>query len=304
MGNQRPDGKTIVISGGTDGMGRGLALARLRAGDEVVAIGSSAAKGEALQQEAARLGASSRLRFLGADLSSIAENQRVVDDIARNHPAVDALVLCANRQSPQRVETVEGLEFTFSLYYLSRYLLSHGLRAQFDAAAAPVIINVAAPGIKVGSVNFDDLQLEQKYGTLRAQTQCGRANDLLGVAFAEEASSKARYYLYHPGFTATLGGIAHLKQPTKGIITLLSKLAAKPVEKAIVPMVAAIDNPPSAPLTADNQGKPVDLSTKTFDPDTARRLSEVTRQLVLSRVGEITLLPPAPSNNGARDARR
>jgi NAD(P)-dependent dehydrogenase (short-subunit alcohol dehydrogenase family) len=300
MGNKRPNSKTVVISGGTDGMGRGLALARLEAGDTVVAIGSSPEKGKALQAEAVRLGAADRFTFIRADLSSIAENERVVSDIARDHRAVDALVLCANRQSPKRVETAEGLEFTFALYYLSRYLLSHGLRAQFDAAPNPVVINVAAPGITMGSVNFDDLQSKEKYGTIRAQGQCGRANDLLGVAFAAEPSSKARYVLYHPGFTATLGGIAHLKQPAKGIIKLLSKIAAKPVAKAIEPMVEAIDNPPAAPLTANNQGKPVDLGLKTFDPATARRLAKVTRDLVVSHVREIPLLPAPAGDDVSR----
>ncbi|KPI19089.1 short-chain dehydrogenase/reductase SDR [Actinobacteria bacterium OK074] len=290
---------TVVISGGTDGMGRGIALARLALGDTVVAIGSSEAKGAALAAEAGGLGAGERFRFVKADLSSIAEVQRVVDLIAREHAAVETLVLCANRQSPSRIQTPEGLEFTFGLYYLSRYLLGHGLRKQFDAAEHPVIINFAAAGLKVGSVNFDDLQAEKRYSVLRAQAQCGRANDLLGRAFALEPSSKARYVLYHPGFTATLGGIAHLKQPVKGIITVLSKIAAKPVDKAIAPMLELIDAPPADRLTAIDRGKPVDLSMKTFDPDNARRLADVTRQLVLKHYGPTHLVP----DSDARDTR-
>jgi hypothetical protein len=53
----------------------------------------------------------------------MAEVERVVADIAHRHTVVDALVLCANRPSPRRRETVDGLEDTFALYYLSRYLL-------------------------------------------------------------------------------------------------------------------------------------------------------------------------------------
>ncbi|PRY40558.1 SDR family NAD(P)-dependent oxidoreductase [Umezawaea tangerina] len=288
MGNER---KTVVISGGTDGMGRALALARLDRGDKVVSIGSSQEKGAVLLAEAARLGAADRVTFLRADLSSIAENARVVAEIAREHTAVDALVLCANRVNPKRVLTEDGLESTFALYYLSRYLLGHGLRALFDASAAPVVVNIAAPGVTMGAVDFDDLQTERGYGAVRAQARSGRANDLLGVAFAEQASSRARYVLYHPGFTASLGGIAHLGQPVKGIITLLAKVAARPVAEAVRPVVGMIDAPPSAPLTADDRGKLVDLGLRTFDPEAARRLARVTRRIVVARVGESPLLP-------------
>ncbi|WP_431727299.1 SDR family NAD(P)-dependent oxidoreductase [Verrucosispora sp. TAA-831] len=288
---QQAGSRTIVIAGGTDGMGRGTALARLERGDTVVAIGTKPAKGAEVAAEAARLGAAGRFHFIPADLSSIATVEKVVDQIAAAHPAVDALVLCANRQNAKRLETAEGLEFTFSLYYLARYLLGHGLRAQFDAAADPVIINVASPGIKVGSVNFDDLQAERKYSQLKAQTQCGRANDLLGRGFEQAPSSKARYVLYHPGFTATLGSIGEMKQPIRGLITLASKFAAKSIDEAIAPIVELIDNPPAERLTAIDRGKKVDLSIKTFDPATARRLADVSRELVLKNYGATRLLP-------------
>ncbi|WP_084392870.1 SDR family NAD(P)-dependent oxidoreductase [Nocardiopsis listeri] len=300
MRKQSPSKKTVVVQGGTDGMGRGMVMARLKAGDTVIALGSNVEKGRRLSREAAALGAGDRFRFIRANLSSIAENERVVAEIREQHPVIDALVLCANRQAPQREVSPEGLEFTFGLYYLSRYLLSHGLRAEFDAAPAPVIINIAAAGLKVGKVNFADLQFEEKYSTIRAQMQAGRTNDLLGRSLADEPSSKARIVLYHPGFTKTLGGIAHLKQPVKGIITFLSKVAAKSVEAAIAPMVAVIDSPPSERLTGINQGKSVDLTMDTFDPARARKLAEVTRRLVVTHHGQSPLLPEAAKDRDGK----
>ncbi|WP_063793180.1 SDR family NAD(P)-dependent oxidoreductase [Frankia sp. R43] len=291
MEQRHPDGRTVVVSGGTDGMGRGIVLARLGRGDTVVVIGSGEAKGAALMADAALLGAAGRCHFVQVDLSSIAAVERVVEVIAREHPVVDALVLCANRLNRTRRESPEGLESTFSLYYLSRYLLGHGLRFQLDSADNPVIMNFAAPGLKVGSVKFDDLQAERRYGILRVQAQCGRANDLLGRNFLQSPSSRARYVLYHPGFTATRGGVAHLRQPARGIITVLGRVAARSVDQAIAPMVELIDRPPAERLTAIDRGKPVDLSLRTFDPDNARRLAEVSRSLVLTRYGPTQLLP-------------
>lgn len=288
MRSQQP--KTIVISGGTDGMGRATALARLRRGDTVVVIGSNEAKGRALAEEAGRTGAVGRLQFLRADLSSIAEVERVAADIAHHHPVVDALVFCANRQSPKRRETVDGLEYTFGLYYLSRYLLSRRLSPQMDTSAAPVIISVAGVGNTAGAIHWDDLHLERRYSTIRAQLQAGRANDLLGVAFAQQATGKAAYVMYHPGFTRS-GDVSMLNPLVRGIIRLLARFAARPVQTSIRPIVEFIDNPPRAALTALDRGKPVDLSLKTLDPSEADRLAILTEQVLSQHTAET---PPRP----------
>ncbi|TXK39519.1 SDR family NAD(P)-dependent oxidoreductase [Nonomuraea sp. C10] len=272
--------KNVIISGGTDGMGRATALARLARGDQVTVIGSSAAKGRALLAEAD----SDRLRFLRADLSSIAEARRAIAEIAGRHGTVDALALFANRVNARRLETADGLESTFALYYLSRYLLSHGLRPLLDAAPDPVVVNVAGVGVTTGRIFWDDPQLTRGYGQVRAQLQAGRANDLLGVAFARHAESRARYVLYHPGFTRS-GLDGHPNPLVRAGLKTLGRLFARPVADAVAPVVAWIDAPPPAPLTAVDRGKPVPLSLRTLDPDDADRLAAYTGDLLKAVAG-------------------
>ncbi|WP_143219618.1 SDR family NAD(P)-dependent oxidoreductase [Actinomadura sp. CNU-125] len=220
--------KTVVISGGTAGMGRAVALERLARGDRVTVIGSNEARGRALLDQAS----DPNLRFLRADLSSITEVERVVADISERHRTIDALALFANRINSKYTETPEGLESTFALYYLSRYLLGHRLRPLLDAAPNPVIINVAGVGNTAGEIFWDDPQLTRRYGQVRAQLQAGRANDLLGVAFADRAESKARYVLYHPGFTRS-GADAHPNPLIRNSIKLLAKFFARPVAEGV-----------------------------------------------------------------------
>ena len=265
--------RVTVVTGGTDGMGRALVRARLERGDEVVAIGSNAAKGRALP---------AGVHFLRADLSSIAENRRVVATIRERWPVVDALALFANRLAPRRTVTAEGLEQTFALYYLSRYLLSHGLREELDRAATPVIFNVAGVGVTKGAIRWSDLQLAGRYRMIDAQLQAGRANDLLGVDFAASAGSRARYVLYHPGFTRS-GDATPLPAPLRAAMRVAARVAARPVEESVRPIVEWIESPPQAPLTADDRGKPVPLDLASLDPDDARRLAAATADLLAAR---------------------
>ncbi|HIW63868.1 MAG TPA: SDR family NAD(P)-dependent oxidoreductase, partial [Candidatus Stackebrandtia excrementipullorum] len=194
-------GQTVVVTGGSDGMGRGIALGRAARGDRVLAVGSNPMKGERLLADAAASGLGDRVEFLAADLSTIAGNQTVIDHVAANYTAIDGLVMAANRQSPQRVQTSDGLESTFALYYLSRHVLGHGLMPALSAGSKPVIVNIAGVGLASGKINWDDLQLRHRYRTIAAQLQAGRANDLLGVAMAAQFGEQVPYVLYHPGFT-------------------------------------------------------------------------------------------------------
>ncbi|WP_067225972.1 SDR family NAD(P)-dependent oxidoreductase [Streptomyces sp. NBRC 109706] len=299
MSSEIPPPRTIVVSGGTDGIGRALVRDRLGRGDRVVAIGSTPGKGEALLAEAERSGAAGRLTFLRAELSLIAEVERVVERISATHPRVDALVLGANRVLTRRQETAEGLEFTFALYYLSRYLLGHGLRGALAAAPEPLIVNISAPGLKAGRVHWDDPQLTDNYRTVRAQAQSGRANDLLGVDFAARPSSPARYVLYHPGFTRSPGSWAHLSWPVATSLRLLARVAARSPEEAAGPPSRLIDAPPAEPLTAVDRGRPVDPGLPTFDPGDAARLARETRRLIRATVGTSPLLPDETPNDQA-----
>ncbi|SIO89717.1 SDR family NAD(P)-dependent oxidoreductase [Nocardiopsis sp. JB363] len=268
--------RTLVVSGGTDGMGRALALARAALGDHVVAIGSDPGKGTRLIEQAPP----GRVEFLRADLSTVAGTREAITRITTDHEHVDALVLFANRQSPTRTMTPEGLERTFALYYLSRYLLCHGLTPALARAPAPVIVNVAGVGMTKGGIHWNDPHLERGYGMVTAQLQAGRANDLLGVDHARRHGERVPQMLYHPGFTRS-GDLTPLAPPLRLVLKAMALLAARPVEKAIAPIHGFVDSPPSRPLTAIDRSRRLPLDLPTLDPGDATRLSELTEALLV-----------------------
>ena len=271
--------RTIVVSGGTDGMGRALALARASRGDRVLAIGSNAAKGARLLADAPVTPTSGAIDFIRADLSTVAGATAAIAAVKSAAPVIDALALFANRQAPRRIETLEGFEATFALYYLSRYLLSHELTPALSLSTSPVIINVAGVGITKGTIRWDDLQLTGQYSMIRAQLQAARANDLLGVGYAAEHGGTVPYVLYHPGFTRS-GDLTVLPTMMRVAIRVAARLSARSVEASVAPVNDFIDRPPSVPLTAFDRGKPVSLDLPTLDPGNAGRLARVTATLL------------------------
>ncbi|MFG1703975.1 SDR family NAD(P)-dependent oxidoreductase [Nonomuraea sp. M3C6] len=252
--------KTLVITGGTDGMGKALARTYLDRGDTVVVVGRDGAK--------ALPGAT----FIRADLSLISENRRVIKEVNAGFPVVDVLVLCARFFRTNRFVTGEGVEGTFALDYLSRFLLSYGLHEP------GVIVNVSGPGQPTGLVQWDDLMLERGYDGMTAQFQAGKANDLLGVGFAARRGDRSKYVLMHPGGVST--SVAGEYDAATAAHVEALKRHGLPVEEGIKPIVARIDEPPAEPLSAFMRERRISVDTPAFDAGAADRLHELTMEVI------------------------
>jgi hypothetical protein len=264
--------KTIVVSGGTSGIGNALASTYLARGDKVVVIGPDPAKGKRFLD-----GAGDRAFFIRADLSLVSENRRVIGEIAARFATVDALVLCARYFRSFRTVTAEGFEHNFALYYLSRFLLGYGLVELMETAEAPVIMNLAGPGLSAGSIQWDDLGMERGYDGWSAMFQGGKLNDLLGVSFGNHGY-RTRYVLLFP--TGTRTGLAgEFDAPTAAQVAEM-KRHGQPVERVVPPITALIDDPPGDPLTAVVEGRRIGLAPPSFDRDAAARLDILTRDLL------------------------
>ncbi|MDN3241940.1 SDR family NAD(P)-dependent oxidoreductase [Glycomyces tritici] len=272
--------RTYVITGGTDGMGRGLGLHFLARGDRAIAVGTNPAKGRAFLAEAERLGAAERAGFLRADLSTLAGMQAVVAEVEQTADRLDGLVFATQRFQPKREETPDGFEHTFALAYLSRFVIGHALTGLLDRAEAPVVLNLAGPGGMPGTIHWDDLQLRDGYTGMRAAMQASRCNDLLGVDFPRRhPRSRARYVLYNPLFVKT-GMADPLPQPQRMVTKAMSWLLAQRVEQAVPPMAGLMDDPPAERVSAFKRAKPLPLTGKDFDPDAADRLHRLTTGLL------------------------
>lgn len=272
-----------VITGGTDGIGRGLGLRLLDRGDRVFAVASGAARGAAFLAAAADLGAGERAHFVRADLSTLAGMRAVTAELTAHTDTVDGLVLATQRFRPHREITPDGFEYTFALSYLSRYVLGRDLAPALERAAAPVVLNICGSGGLPGAVHWDDLTLGSGYTGMRAAMQASRCNDLLGVAHPRRyPAARTRYVLYNPLFVRT--AMADPLPPvTRAITRTLAAVFAQPVDRAVKPLLALLDNPPAEPVTAFRRTTALPLRGRNFDAARADRLTAVTEELLAGR---------------------
>jgi NAD(P)-dependent dehydrogenase (short-subunit alcohol dehydrogenase family) len=198
--------RNILITGGTSGMGKATANQLAKMGARLLLVGRNRDKGEAAVTEIIRTSGSGAVTFLQADLSLMREVRRAAEHIRQTFEQLDVLVHGAGGVFPQqRTLTDEGVELSFAVQYLARFVLTNELLDLLRAAPAPQVVSIAGGGDESKRVDFDNLNGEKSYSVLGAVAKAAATNDLLTL------EQIARYhditfYNYGPGMvrTATL----------------------------------------------------------------------------------------------------
>ena len=142
-------GKTVLVTGSTDGVGRYVAGELAKQGAHVLIHGRDAARAKTLIDEIKTKGGVAP-RFYQADLSSLAGARQLADAVKADHKRIDVFVsnagIGSQNSGPQRQESADGIELRFAVNYLAGFLLAHLLLPLLKAAAPSRIVNVASIG--------------------------------------------------------------------------------------------------------------------------------------------------------------
>jgi NAD(P)-dependent dehydrogenase (short-subunit alcohol dehydrogenase family) len=178
------DGKTALVTGSTDGLGRALALALAADGAHVIVHGRNAERGQAVVDEITAAGKGSA-RFIAADFASMQAVREFADTIAREYPKLDLLVSNAGiaflGDQPRRT-SADGYELQFAVNYLAGWVLVNTLRPNLAAAAPSRVINVASGSS--APIDFDDVMLEQPGAHARGYGQSKLAQVSMTIELA------------------------------------------------------------------------------------------------------------------------
>lgn len=253
--------RTIVITGGTDGMGAALARHFLDAGDRVVVIGRSRAKFDALVA-----GHERSAEFVAADLSLVADSRRVVEHLLATLERIDALVLAASFIRQRRHITAENREASWVLFFLSKYVFVTGLAPLLRAAERPLVVNLAVPGARADSLDVDDLESTGRFTFARSNAQQRRANELLGVLATNE-NPDLGYVTWGPARLVRSSFAGEIGMGMKVAAAVLGTLLGQRPATAVRPIIDLIDAP--APGRAAYRGARR-LTLAAGDQDAAR----------------------------------
>jgi NAD(P)-dependent dehydrogenase (short-subunit alcohol dehydrogenase family) len=180
-------GKTVLITGSTDGVGRYVATQLAISGAKVLIHGRDSARAAALSQEIKRAGGNEPI-FYQADLASLAGVRQLADAVLADHSRIDVFVSNAGIGSqnggPGRQTSADGFELRFAVNYLAGFLLAYRLLPLLKAAAPSRIVNVASLGQH--PIDFDDVMITRGYSGSRAYAQSKLSQIMFTLDLAEE----------------------------------------------------------------------------------------------------------------------
>ena len=179
------EGKVVMITGGTSGIGRAAATALAAMGAEVVVSGRNRERGEAALAEIRRASGNDKVSLMIADLAVQAEVRKLADDFKERHERLDVLVNNAGLIRSTRTETPDGVELTLAVNHLAPFLLTNLLLDLLRESAPSRIVTVSSEARRGAQIDFDDLQSERRYRAFPVYGMTKKANILFTYELAE-----------------------------------------------------------------------------------------------------------------------
>jgi retinol dehydrogenase-14 len=179
------EGKIVLITGGTSGIGKAAATALAAMGAEVVVTGRNRGRGEAALAEIRRASGSEKVSLMIADLAVQAEVRKLADNFRERHDRLDVLVNNAGLIQSKRKETPDGIELTLAVNHLAPFLLTNLLLDLLEKSAPSRVITVSSEARRHAEIDFDDLQSERRYRAFPVYGMTKKANILFTYELAE-----------------------------------------------------------------------------------------------------------------------
>ncbi|MCB0559813.1 MAG: SDR family oxidoreductase [Lewinellaceae bacterium] len=276
--------KTVLITGGNDGIGKATANELAQRGFQVLLACRNETKGRLAAEDIRRQTGNERVTFLPCDLASFESIRDAARLFQAQNSQLDVLINNAGVYTSQLAQTEDGIEMQFGVNHLGHFLLTHLLLGPLRQAPEPRVINVSSVAYLRGRIDFNNLRGEKgpgQYDGLQAYARSKLAN----VLFTRELARRypeIHSFALHPGAVRTQIGNKHSKWYTSLFWHLLKVLMVTPDKGAgtSVYLATSPEVKDASGLFFDDKQRRRELSEAGRSDALARQLWEVCERMV------------------------
>ena len=277
------DGKVILVTGGTEGIGKAAARAFARAGATLVLVGRNREKTDKVVAELKEETGNAKVESILGDLAAMSDIRAVATAFKARHDRLDVLVNNAGGVFMERKLTADGLEHTFALNHLGYFLLTHELRDVLAKTPGARVVSTSSGAHSPSKLSdIDEAAHRAKgYSGWMAYSDSKLANILFTRELARRLDGTGvAVSCFHPGFVQSGFGMNN-RGLVRGLIKIGASLFARDVDKGAETLVWLATSPDAAGAKGEyyHDLKARKTSRRGQDDELARRLWTYSEEL-------------------------
>jgi len=267
------DGRIVLVTGATSGLGRAVAELLARAQATVILLGRDAVKTRRVRNELATATDNNSLHPVVADLTDLASVDNAATELLESFDHLDAVIHNAGTLNVERQTTPDGLEATVALHVVAPFLLTSRLLDRLRAGGPGRVLTMSSGGMYTAPLCAADLEMSAgEYRGTDQYAKAKRAQVTLNEMWASAVDRhEVVFHAVHPGWADTPGVESSLPRFHRALRPLLRT----PAEGAdTIAWLAADDGRPLASTGAfwhDRRPRPIHRLGSTRRSDTAER---------------------------------
>ncbi len=288
--------KTIIVTGGTAGIGYQTSLELARRGDRVVITGRDRTRGEAALETLRRDSGRSDLELALGDLSTVAGTRALVAELSARFPRIDVLINNAGAFPTALTRTSDGLELGFATNVVMPCLLTRGLLPCLEAARPARVVNLTG-GSAGSALDVQNLQCERGFDGLNSYSHSKRGLEAMSLELASELAPHGVFVtIVYPGQASTAmtrsvtpASMPWLMRPFFPLFALLTRedggKSARKASRSSVHAALAEELEGVGGRALDTHCRPLKLHRTVEDPANRRRVMDVIAAASDARAG-------------------
>lgn len=274
-------GRTVVVTGGSGGIGKATAARLAQMGATVALTGRDLARTQDAAHEI-RTATGAQVHAFTAELSAQAQVRRLAAELLHTLTRIDVLVNNAGGYWNTRHVTIDGLERTFAINHLAPFLLTSLLLDRLKESDDGRVVTVSSNAQALGRIDFNDLQGERDYSGARSYNQSKLANILFTHELARRLTGTAvTANALHPGVVRTSFGAEDPGRAQRLFVPLARPFMRTPAEGASTSVLLA-SSPDLKGVQGQffTKGKQKSSSKRSYEQAVATKLWHASEALV------------------------